>query len=378
MEFRLPIPKNWQDFESICHRLWKDIWIDSNAKKNGRQGQAQMGVDIYGRPINSKKYHGIQCKDKDGRLGSHLTKSELESESNKARNFKPLLESFTMATTSSRDQNIQEFYRKLNEQNKFQFDVNVWFWDDIESEIEYRPSILQHFYPSLMGLQEQKNQIKLNRYSTKDHLDAFFTRPVLKDTLSKKFKSYIRPLILEFAENVYEHGNGTEFQIEIKNQKIILIDNGCEFNPFEKLNPSLVSSSGNVGSFVLNTFLERFKDSIDFSYNRKSNLNFIEFSIDESVLTLDDDDFYEMKIDLHLVYGRAAMRELVKNIPSDKKEIVVIVEEMGALSSFIQFVKEALIKIKEDQNLILSLPRHEYLNEIGNWIKDDRLIIKNR
>ncbi len=40
MDYRLPIPRNWQDFESICHQLWKEIWNDPNAQKNGRQGQA--------------------------------------------------------------------------------------------------------------------------------------------------------------------------------------------------------------------------------------------------------------------------------------------------------------------------------------------------
>lgn len=378
MDFRLPIPKNWQDFESICHRLWQDIWVNTNAKKHGRQGQSQWGVDIYGKPIFSSNYHGVQCKDKDGRLGSQLTQNDLESEAIKANDFKPLLESFTMATTSPRDQKIQEFYRELNENKQFPFEVNVWSWDDIETEIAYRPAILEHFYPKLLGFYETNNRLKLNRFSTKDHLDAFFSRPGLEESFSKQFKSYLRPLIHELAENVYEHGKGSEFQIEVEQQKIILKDNGLEFNPLKDLNPDFVSSSGNVGSFVMSTFLKRFSEKMNCNYLRQDDLNILEFSFEESVLKLNDDNFFEMKIDLQLVYGRLAMRELVKDIPSDKNEIIVIVEEMGALSSFIQFVKEALLKINESQRLILSLPRHEYLHAIGDWFKDDRLIIKMR
>ena len=378
MEYRLPIPKNWQDFESICHRLWSDIWMDPNAKKNGRQGQNQNGVDIYGKPVYSKKYHGIQCKDKDGRLGSFFKTDELEKESKKAINFRPSIGSFTIATTSSRNQNIQEFYRELNEKSIFPFEVNVWSWDDIETEIVYRPLILQHFYPSLVGIYDNQNQIKLNRYSAKDNLDAFFTRPGLRDNLSNKFKSYLRPLIYELADNAYEHGKGTEFKIEIENKRIKLSDNGTEFNPFKNLNPMLVSSLGNVGSFVLHTFLERFKGSIEVNYRREENLNITEFVFDEKILKIDDDNFYEMNIDLQLVYGREAMKELVKYIPYDKKEVIVIIEQMGALSSFIQFVKEALIKIGSNQQLILSLPRHEYLDEIQSWFQDERLVIKTR
>jgi hypothetical protein len=36
-------------FESLCLDLWKDIWQDSGAQNNGRRGQKQDGVDIFGR-----------------------------------------------------------------------------------------------------------------------------------------------------------------------------------------------------------------------------------------------------------------------------------------------------------------------------------------
>ena len=115
MEGRLPIPKNWQDFENVCHRLWAEIWNDVNAQKNGRKGQPQNGVDIFGKPLYSKSYDGVQCKDKDNRLGSILTENELEQESKKVKGFTPRISSFTLATTSPRDQQMQEFCRKVNE-----------------------------------------------------------------------------------------------------------------------------------------------------------------------------------------------------------------------------------------------------------------------
>jgi hypothetical protein len=172
MDTRLPIPKNWQDFESICHRLWTEIWNDLNAQKNGRQGQAQHGVDIFGKPLYTSNYHGVQCKDKDNRLGSVLTETELVKECNKAIGFKPLLSTFTLATTSQRDEGIQEFYRTLNEDKEFSFDINVWSWDDIEAEIAYRPMILNHYYPNF-GLPEMCIPAKLPPYSGQiDPLDT--------------------------------------------------------------------------------------------------------------------------------------------------------------------------------------------------------------
>ena len=53
-------PVNWQDFESLCKKLWGEIWGCSDTiKKNGRSGQAQHGVDVYGIPKGETMYYGI-------------------------------------------------------------------------------------------------------------------------------------------------------------------------------------------------------------------------------------------------------------------------------------------------------------------------------
>ena len=53
-------PSNWQDFETLCKKLWGEIWNCEEIKKNGRLGQKQDGVDIYGIPEGEKQYYGIQ------------------------------------------------------------------------------------------------------------------------------------------------------------------------------------------------------------------------------------------------------------------------------------------------------------------------------
>ena len=50
MKQQLNPPANWNDFEDLCHKLWRSIWGDPNTQKHGRRGQAQHGVDIYGKP----------------------------------------------------------------------------------------------------------------------------------------------------------------------------------------------------------------------------------------------------------------------------------------------------------------------------------------
>ena len=38
MKKQIPPPAYWQDFEELCHKLWREIWGDINTQKNGRQG----------------------------------------------------------------------------------------------------------------------------------------------------------------------------------------------------------------------------------------------------------------------------------------------------------------------------------------------------
>ena len=57
-------PENWEDFENLCKKLWGEIWDCKEIKKNGRKGQTQDGVDVYGIPKGEVSYYGIQCKGK--------------------------------------------------------------------------------------------------------------------------------------------------------------------------------------------------------------------------------------------------------------------------------------------------------------------------
>ena len=121
----VPPPTDWQDFERRLRDLFEAEW-GPPVVLHGRAGQAQCGVDIYGQP-KGKGYHGIQCKRHDAALNVKVTKTELTREIDKAKNFKPTLVHFILATTARRDAKIQEFSRQLNEP----FTVQVMFWEDI-------------------------------------------------------------------------------------------------------------------------------------------------------------------------------------------------------------------------------------------------------
>lgn len=157
----LPPPKYWQEFQTICRDLWRHVWDDPNTQENGRQGQPQAGVDVYGRSKSTDGLAAIQCKEKDGLAGSTLTLDELKDEVGKAKTFRPLLTEFIVATTGPRDGKIQQEARRITEGNlkNGMFSVHVWSWEDIETELTNYPHLLQKHYPDLFGSTVSTQQI---------------------------------------------------------------------------------------------------------------------------------------------------------------------------------------------------------------------------
>jgi hypothetical protein len=133
MKQQIRKPENWQDFEELCKILWGEIWNCPEIKKNGRAGQNQKGVDIYGIPNGENKYYGIQCKGKDEYTIAVLTEQEILNEIEKAKHFKPQLKKFYFTTTANKDERIEEFIRLKNIEHIEQglFEVHLFSWEDI-------------------------------------------------------------------------------------------------------------------------------------------------------------------------------------------------------------------------------------------------------
>jgi hypothetical protein len=139
MKKALPKPQNWQDFESLCKKLWGELWeIPHEIKKNGRLGQPQSGVDVYGIPKEKSNYFGIQAKGKDNYTYSQLTTKEVDEEIQRANTFKPELEEYIFATTANKDVRIEEYIRikDIESRKKGGFKILLFDWDDITDLIE--------------------------------------------------------------------------------------------------------------------------------------------------------------------------------------------------------------------------------------------------
>ena len=94
----LPQPKNWQEFEDIVRDAQAQRWNSPRLQKNGRPGQAQHGVDIYG-PDEIGRNVGIQCKRYAGKLSFDVVKAEVEN----AEKFSGKLSALYVATTADND-----------------------------------------------------------------------------------------------------------------------------------------------------------------------------------------------------------------------------------------------------------------------------------
>ena len=149
-EKQIPAPKSWITFEDLCHCLFKAIWGDPFAQKNGRSGQPQHGVDVFGSPGGDYAiYQGVQCKGKDTQYGAKPSVKELECEISKAECFEPSLQHWIFATTAPVDGALQEVARNISAVRKKEgrFTVSVFGWGQIESLLCEKKEVLQAFYP---------------------------------------------------------------------------------------------------------------------------------------------------------------------------------------------------------------------------------------
>jgi hypothetical protein len=149
---QIPRPRHWQEFEELCLALFREVWKDSLAQKNGRTGQPQHGVDVWGAVDGDRsRFQGVQCKGKDESLGASVTEAELIAEIGKADKFEPALEHWVLATTAPADGEIERVAREISVSRESQgrFTVQVMGWSDIESLLFMHVAILERFYPEL-------------------------------------------------------------------------------------------------------------------------------------------------------------------------------------------------------------------------------------
>jgi len=157
-----------------------------------------------------------------------------------------------------------------------------------------------------------------------------------------------------------------------------------DYSPLTELDSRSTSSTNNIGSFVLDTFIKKFNGFIELKYFRKSEKgikqNILEFNISDDLDSLDKNDFIELYVDWRQAAGRDAARKLALSIPiaTGIKDIIWTVTDGYALSFFSQFIISMLGRLDSNQQLIVSVPRDELYQNIEKWCNDRRLIVQRR
>ena len=145
-------PASWDKFEELCRSLFSEIWDNPTAVRHGRTGQAQHGVDIYGRrPTMPSVWLGVQCKGKHRIYKAKPTIKEFDKELDKAEKFEPKLAEWTFATTAADDAALQRHALTVSSQRVAagKFPVSVLGWNSLQSLLARHPAIIEQFYPEL-------------------------------------------------------------------------------------------------------------------------------------------------------------------------------------------------------------------------------------
>lgn len=188
---KLSKPENWQDFESLCKKLWWEIWKCDEIKKNWRQWQNQSGVDIYWVPKNEVEYYGIQCKWKDDYINSKLTEKEIDEEIEKAKNFKPKLKKYYFATTGNKDVEIEEYIRKKNLENinAWLFEIHLFSWEDIVDLINENQNTYRYYVDSINFKDEYDVELVFDNWTDMIDMGVYFSEKTKKYIYKEPVKS---------------------------------------------------------------------------------------------------------------------------------------------------------------------------------------------
>lgn len=364
MRFRLPIPSSWQDFEALCHILWKEIWADPNAQRVGHAGQNQDGLDLVGRPIYWGRFSGVQCKDRDGRLGSSFSELDLKKALERAADFSPKLSQFTVATTCPNDAQLQRVARELVAPDGTEGEVHVWGWDEIEAEIVCRPKLMAQFYPSF-PVDTETGSVRIPVSAPRDRLQAYFRRPALAQAVSPHIQSRLLQISYELADNAFSHGRASTVEVCFDGKRLQIEDNGGAFNPWANLDHTKAGSSGHIGSLVLHRFQTDFSRSAQFVYERGDAVNKVAVNF-QDIPNIAYPEVLDLPVDVGAMFGRRGAEQYGDSLPlhPDAKEVILTFTDDIFMSGIHMLIRRVRERLPEDVKLAVSYPRNSMIGEL--------------
>ena len=164
-------PRNEEDFELLCLKLLRVHWTCPQLERYATRGQAQHGVDLVdlsGRdPLRA-----VQCKlHEEGKV---TTASEVESEIEKAKTFRPHLGRYVIMTTGKVRKDVHNLLLRVNQQHRVDglFTVEVLGWNRIEELLDEYTGIRDSYEGGLSAISAHRIESKLDRLSASIDQDS--------------------------------------------------------------------------------------------------------------------------------------------------------------------------------------------------------------
>lgn len=370
MKKPLPKPSNWQDFEDLNYLLWKFYWNDRHTRKNGRQGQAQHGVDVYGRPFEKGIYEGVQCKGKSDWADTTLTIEEIKKELIKAKSFSPSIKTLTFATTAPSDAKLLKEVRALDSSLFSNIHAEVQSWDELEVKIKAYPEVLRAFYSDA----DIRVHWKRDGQSSTFHAEISIVRPDLsmRDLMkSEMSRIHIAPSLRhdlmnvtsEIAFNAAKFSDAKSCLVLLTGDTYAILCDGTYFDLKAYLdNPNSVRHGGmtEVASF-LKTYeqyisLSSFKDKMGSRYEFRFSMELADAYPPSKPYVLDVGDFI----------SRDAAEKVA--IPKGARLLVInLGREVGSLSNFAGLVSSVASRI--DEHTTLQIKVEDYPEDNLKYLK---------
>lgn len=270
---QIPPPAHWQDFESLSHALWSRIWNDPDTQKNGRSGQRQHGVDVFGRPNRKSVWAGVQCKGKDNYNSKPLTEGEIKNEIVKATEFSPPLSEFIFATTGPKDAGLEQLARHITNRHLEEglFSVTIKGWADILADLEGHDDLIEQYCSVQVAgsriISEVGNRIEMLRQDLKTLLKQQASEPESLEIRSRfdtrthegrllHFRHNAQIATCRFFKGVYPNAVITQDDFPNDNQFIVEFQDGINLHAY--VLAQFHASAVDVEALV--RFIEKYKE----------------------------------------------------------------------------------------------------------------------
>lgn len=194
-------------------------------------------------------------------------------------------------------------------------------------------------------------------------------------------REVLLPLCYEIIDNAYKHGRASRFTITCDDAAICLEDDGVAFDPIKGFDASKVNKFDHVGSYVFDAFRTKFSDEIGLRYERDSSsgsgLNRLSILFKSPTRTFSASPS-EVNIDLSVAIGRVGAERYAATVPlpPSGKDLVLNVTQYANISALMEFILSMLGRLRDDNRLVIYLPKHWLLEPLPTWIKDPRLILR--